>query len=47
MSTNMSWAGPKDWDQHKNEIERLYVSENRTLKDVMATMERDYGHRAT
>jgi hypothetical protein len=25
---------PKDWDQHKVEIERLYMVERRPLKDV-------------
>ena len=36
-----------EWDLFRPVIKRLYVDEEKTLKEVMAVMERDYGHRAT
>lgn len=36
-----------DWDLFRPVIKSLYVDEAKTLKEVMAIMERDYGHRAT
>ncbi len=35
------------WDQHKDEIKRLYVEDGRRLEDVMEHMERHYGFKAT
>jgi len=37
-------ALPSGWDQHKERIRRMYLDENHPLKEVMATMSRDYGH---
>jgi hypothetical protein len=31
-----------DWARHQSTITRLYIEEKRTLKEVMAIMERDY-----
>jgi hypothetical protein len=44
-----SYAQPTrvDWDPFRPMIKRYYVDEGKTLKEVMAIMERDYGHRAT
>ncbi|KAL9072694.1 MAG: hypothetical protein Q9161_003403 [Pseudevernia consocians] len=42
-------SGPKPdiWETHRSTIKRLYLDEDKTLKNVMDTMERDYGHKAT
>ena len=42
-------SGPKPdiWETHRSTIKRLYLDDNKTLKDVMAIMERDYDHKAT
>ncbi|KAK5446334.1 hypothetical protein LTS15_010030 [Exophiala xenobiotica] len=47
MPANRHYAPPDSWEQHRNEIERLYVHENRTLKVVMEIMAREHGHCAT
>ena len=39
--------GPEVWEIHRPTIKRLYLDEDKTLKDVMAIMQRDYGHKAT
>ncbi|KAF2816169.1 uncharacterized protein BDZ99DRAFT_542411 [Mytilinidion resinicola] len=39
------WASPTEWDRHKAKISELY--ETMELKDVMSTMEKDYGFKAT
>jgi hypothetical protein len=51
-STNLvfasgKWPSTEDWTRNQQLIKRLYVDEDRTLKDVMAIMERDHGHKAT
>jgi hypothetical protein len=38
------FALPEEWEQHRENIRQLYVTENRTLKDVMETMKRVHGH---
>ena len=35
------------WENIRPTIKRLYLDEDKTLKDVMATMQRDFGHKAT
>lgn len=35
------------WDMHREKIRKLYVDENKTLKDVMETMKREDGFRGT
>jgi hypothetical protein len=37
----------EDWEDHRARIRRLYLEEDRTLKDVMAIMEREHGFKAT
>jgi len=37
----------EEWATHKAEITRLYVDENKTLKQVMAYMESHYFVKAT
>ena len=39
-------ASRAEWNRFRPLIKRLYVDEEKTLKEVMAIMERDYGHRA-
>jgi hypothetical protein len=36
-----------DWEAHVFRIKELYLVENKTLKDVMYIMEKEYGFRAT
>ena len=38
---------PEVWETHRLTVKRLYLDKNMTLKNVMATMERKYGLRAT
>jgi hypothetical protein len=33
---------PKDWEHHKAEIERIYMVEGRTLKDVRNILKSPY-----
>lgn len=35
------------WNNHKAAIERLYLAEDKTLKDVMDTMETSHNFQAT
>ena len=37
----------RDWEDQKDNITRLYVEENKTLKEVMSLIENQYGLRAT
>jgi len=34
------WAEPRDWDQMKPAIKRLYLDQGMKLKDVIAEMEK-------
>lgn len=36
-----------DWSRHKGNIRRLYIDENRPLKEVMHLMEKEYDFIAT
>lgn len=36
-----------DWNRHKSSIKRLYIDENRPLKEVMRVMEKEYDFIAT
>jgi len=35
------------WDSHRSTITRLYKNENKTLKEVMTTMEREFNFLGT
>ena len=39
--------GSEVWEAYRPTIKRLYLDEDKTLKDVMAIMQREYGHKAT
>ena len=41
------YASLSEWDLVRPLIRRLYVDENKTLKEVMAIMTRDHGHQGT
>lgn len=41
------YATRAGWHKNQDTIKRLYVDENKTLKEVMTIMERDHGHRGT
>lgn len=40
-------ASRAEWNRFRPIIKRLYIDEEKTLNEVMAVMEREYGHRAT
>jgi Clr5 domain len=40
-------ASRSEWDLIRPLIKRLYVDEDKTLKEVMTIMAQDYGHHAT
>ena len=42
-----SGPGAEIWETHRSTIKRLYLDEEKTLKEVMATMQKDYGLKAT
>ena len=42
-----SGPGPEIWENHRSTIKRLYLDEDKTLNEVMATMRKDYGLKAT
>ncbi|ETS82838.1 hypothetical protein PFICI_04714 [Pestalotiopsis fici W106-1] len=44
-STKSRWATPADWEAHREHITRLY--QDRTLKETMEVMLRDYGFSGT
>ena len=41
------WASKDDWKRVKPFIKRLYVDEDRKLKEVMAIMEKEHDFKAT
>ena len=41
------WASEEEWTIHRPKICRIYLHERKTLKEVMATMERDHEFYAT
>ena len=43
--TRGSLSRGDDWEHVRPIIERLYVDENKTLKEVMELLSRDHGHR--
>jgi hypothetical protein len=36
----------EDWSRHELTIKRLYLDEDKPLKDVISIMEREHGHKA-
>jgi hypothetical protein len=47
MSSTKWRTSEEDWEHHRALIRRLYLEEGRTLKGVMAIMEREHGFKAT
>lgn len=39
-----TYALPTAWEQHKDKIRRLYLDENKPLREVMTVLHRDHGH---
>jgi hypothetical protein len=46
-STTVKWALPEDWEHHRKAIEKLYLDEDETLKEVMSIMANQYGRKGT
>jgi hypothetical protein len=42
-----TWASAKDWEGVKHVLERLYIDENKSLRQVKNEMEIQFGFRAT
>ena len=42
-----SGPGAEVWETHRSTIKRLYLDEKKTLNEVMATMQHNYGFKAT
>ena len=41
------WPNEEDWATHRSTIKTLYLDENKTLKEVMEIMNREYLVKAT
>ncbi|KAH8880266.1 hypothetical protein GQ53DRAFT_545244 [Thozetella sp. PMI_491] len=41
------WAAEKDWERHRATITQLYITENKTLMQVMEVMKKEYDFSAT
>jgi len=46
-ASTLGYASKSEWERIRPIIRRLYVDEDKTLKEVMAIMARDYGHQAS
>ena len=46
-ASTLGYASRTEWDRVRPIIKRFYVDEDKTLKEVMAIMARDYGHQAS
>jgi hypothetical protein len=46
-ASTLGYASPSEWNRVRPIIKRLYVDEDKTLKEVMTIMARDYGHHAS
>jgi hypothetical protein len=44
---NKQYAKPSEWEPHRATIKRLYLDEDRTLKEVKSYMEETYDFHAT
>ena len=47
VPSQLPWVTSSDWETYKDTIKDLYLDKGNTLRDVMATMERDHDFRAT
>ena len=45
--SQLPWVTSSDWETYKDTIKDLYLDKGNTLRDIMATMERDHDFRAT
>jgi len=43
----LKYAEPSDWSAYQATITRLYIDENKTLKEVIRIMQEDFQFRAT
>ena len=46
-TSTKDWASPKDWEDWKDIISRLWWDEDKPLKEVRETMTREYDFHAT
>jgi hypothetical protein len=46
-ASTRGYSSRSEWDRVRPIIKRLYVDEDKTLKDVITIMARDYGHQAS
>ena len=46
-SANGTPPREEDWERHRETIKRLYLDKKKPLREVMAIMAREHGHKAT
>jgi len=42
-SSNLQLQGPRDWDAHRALIKKMYIDEDKSLREVMDIMEKNHG----
>ena len=47
LASARGWPTEVDWALHRSTIKRLYLEENKTLKELMEIMEREHALKAT
>ena len=46
LANTSRYSTGEDWTMHRSTIARLYIEENKTLKEVMSIMKHSYGFNA-
>jgi hypothetical protein len=47
LANAQGWPTEDDWALHRSTIKRLYLEENKTLKELMEIMKREHALKAT
>jgi hypothetical protein len=47
LASAQGWPTEDDWALHRSTIKRLYLEENKTLKELMEIMKREHALKAT
>jgi hypothetical protein len=47
LASAKGWPTEDDWAFHRSTIKRLYLEENKTLKELMGIMKREHALKAT
>jgi hypothetical protein len=46
-ASTQGWPTEDDWSLHRSTIKRLYLEENKSLKELMEIMKREHALKAT